>query len=43
MVSLSEAIGVVMLVGRYLTHAVAVNTLGLSPPQPSIFEGANSG
>jgi len=37
-----EAVGVLMLVGRYLTHAVAVNTLGLSPPKPSIFEEANS-
>ncbi len=34
----SEAIGVIMLIGRYLTHAVAVNTLGLEPPTPSIFE-----
>ncbi|NNE37854.1 MAG: hypothetical protein HKN08_06070 [Gammaproteobacteria bacterium] len=34
----SEAIGVLMLVGRYMTHAVAVNTLDLVPPKPSIFE-----
>jgi hypothetical protein len=34
----SEAVAVLMLVGRYLTHAVAVNTLGLTPPKPSIFE-----
>jgi hypothetical protein len=33
-----EAIGVLMLVGRYITHAIAVNTLGLAPPKPSIFE-----
>ena len=39
----SEAVGVLMLVGRYLTHAVAVNTLGLSPPKPSIFEETNNG
>lgn len=36
--SVSEAIGIVMLIGRYLTHAVAVNTLGLVPPKPSIFD-----
>ena len=34
----SEAIGVLMLVGRYITHAIAVNTLALVPPKPSIFE-----
>jgi len=34
----SEAIGVVMLIGRYLTHSVAVNTFQLTPPKPSIFE-----
>jgi hypothetical protein len=34
----SEAMGVLLLVGRYLTHAVAVNTLELTPPKPSIFE-----
>ena len=34
----SQAIGVLMLVGRYMTHAVAVNTLDLVPPKPSIFE-----
>ena len=35
---ISEAIGVLMLVGRYMTHAIAVNTLNLVPPKPSIFE-----
>ncbi len=34
----SEAVGVLMLIGRYMTHAVAVNTLDLVPPKPSIFE-----
>jgi len=34
----SEAMGVLMLVGRYITHAIAVNTLALVPPKPSIFE-----
>lgn len=37
----SEAVGVMMLVGRYITHAIAVNTLGLTPPKPSIFEEQN--
>ncbi|MBA2690310.1 MAG: hypothetical protein H0U63_05875 [Burkholderiales bacterium] len=34
----SEAMAFVMLVGRYVTHALAVNTLKLKPPVPSIFE-----
>ena len=34
----AEAMGVLLLVGRYLTHAIAVNTLELTPPKPSIFE-----
>lgn len=34
----AQAIAIVMLVGRYITHAIAVNTLGLAPPVPSIFE-----
>jgi len=38
----SETIGVVMLIGRYITHAIAVNTLALTPPKPSIFEGKTS-
>ena len=37
-----EAVGVLMLVGRYLTHAIAVNTLDLTPPKPSIFEEAGA-
>lgn len=37
----SEAVGVMMLVGRYITHAIAVNTLALVPPKPSIFEEQN--
>lgn len=32
------AIAIVMLVGRYWTHALGVNTLALAPPVPSIFE-----
>lgn len=34
----AQAMAVVMLVGRYITHALTVNTLGLAPPVPSIFE-----
>lgn len=34
----AEAMALVMLVGRYVTHALTVNTLGLVPPVPSIFE-----
>lgn len=34
----SEAIAITFLVGRYITHALLVNTLGLTPPVPSIFE-----
>ncbi|MCW8831807.1 MAG: hypothetical protein OQK03_00620, partial [Colwellia sp.] len=33
-----QAMTVVMLVGRYITHALTVNTLELAPPIPSIFE-----
>lgn len=33
----AQAMAVVMLTGRYVTHALAVNTLGLKPPVPSIF------
>lgn len=34
----AQAMAVVMLVGRYVTHALAVNTLKLKPPVGSIFE-----
>jgi alkylhydroperoxidase family enzyme len=33
----SQAMAFVMLVGRYFTHALVVNTLHLKPPVPSIF------
>ncbi|WP_235538627.1 hypothetical protein [Sphingomonas sp. Root710] len=33
-----QAIAVLFLIGRYLTHAIIVNGLGLAPPVPSIFE-----
>lgn len=36
--SASETMAFVMLVGRYVTHAMIVNTLNLNPPVPSIFE-----
>lgn len=34
----SQAMALVMLIGRYVTHALTVNTLRLAPPVPSIFE-----
>ena len=43
LVSPAEAIAVTMLVGRYITHALVVNTLQLAPPVPSIFEDGFSG
>ncbi|EZP67600.1 MULTISPECIES: carboxymuconolactone decarboxylase family protein [Novosphingobium] len=33
-----EAIAVMFLVGRYVTHALIVNSLDLQPPVPSIFD-----
>ncbi len=38
-----EAVAIVMLVGRYITHALVVNTLQLKPPVPSIFEDGFTG
>lgn len=38
-----EAMAVVLLVGRYITHALTVNTLNLKPPVPSIFEDGFAG
>lgn len=32
-----QAVAVMFLVGRYVTHALIVNALGLAPPVPSIF------
>lgn len=34
----AQAMAIVMLVGRYITHALVVNTLELAPPVPSIFD-----
>jgi len=39
----AEAIAILMLVGRYWTHALGVSTLGLAPPVPSIFEDGFTG
>ena len=39
LVTPAEAMAFVMLIGRYVTHAIAVNTLRLEPPVPSIFAG----
>ena len=33
-----QAVAVLMVVARYVTHAVMVNSLALDPPVPSIFE-----
>lgn len=38
-----EAMAVILLVGRYVTHALTVNTLNLEPPVPSIFEDGFTG
>jgi hypothetical protein len=34
----AQAVAVAMLVGRYMTHALVVNTFQLAPPVPSIWE-----
>lgn len=33
-----DAVAVMMVMGRYTTHAIIVNSLGIGPPVPSIFE-----
>lgn len=38
-----EAVGICLLVSRYIAHAVFANTMQLVPPVPSIFEGASDG
>ncbi len=38
-----EAMTIAFLVGRYMTHALLVNTLQLTPPVPSIFEDGFTG
>ena len=38
-----QTVGVMMVVGRYVTHALFVNALALKPPVPSIFEDGFDG
>jgi hypothetical protein len=37
-----QAMAILFLIGRYVTHAYIVNALQLAPPVPSIFAGARS-
>lgn len=39
----ADAVAVLMLIARYAAHGLLVNTLGLAPPVPSIFEDGFSG
>lgn len=43
MLAPAQAMALVMLIGRYMTHALVVNTLQLAPPVPSIFEDGFNG
>ncbi len=38
-----QAMAVLMVIGRYVVHALIVNTLALEPPVPSIFEDGFTG
>jgi alkylhydroperoxidase family enzyme len=38
-----QAMALVFLVGRYVTHALVVSTLALRPPVPSVFEDGFTG
>ncbi len=38
----AQAIAILMLVGRYVTHALIVNSLALEPPVPSPLQAAGS-
>ena len=38
-----QAVAVLMLIGRYVTHALMVNALDLAPPVPSPLEGGTIG
>lgn len=38
-----QGLAAMMLIGRYTVHAMAVNTLALAPPVPSIFETKTAG
>jgi len=42
-IGVAGAVGVMFVMGRYLAHAVIVNSLGLAPPVPSIFEDGFDG
>lgn len=37
------AVAVLFVMGRYVTHAIIVNSLGIGPPVPSIFEDGFTG
>ncbi len=39
----AHAVAVLLVAGRYLVHALVVNTLALAPPVPSIFEDGFAG
>ena len=38
-----SAVAILMVIGRYVTHGLIVNTLALAPPVPSIFEDGFAG
>lgn len=38
-----SAMAILMVIGRYVAHGLIVNTLGLPPPVPSIFEDGFAG
>lgn len=38
-----QAMAILMIIGRYVTHSLIVNTLELEPPVPSIFEDGFTG
>lgn len=40
LIGADQAVAILFLVGRYMTHAIIVNALNLAPPVPSVFEGA---
>lgn len=39
----AQAVAVLMVMGRYTTHAIIVNSLGIKAPVPSIFEDGFNG
>lgn len=42
-VGAKDAVGIMMVLGRYMTHALVVNSLALAPPVPSVFEDGFTG